>query len=222
METKNALFPTLLTNFGTPDAVILAAGDYPSRPELRRLLSEHPNVVCCDSAVVEFLAREARVPRAVVGDLDSLKRNANNCNVSVLNIVHYAEQETNDLSKAVRYAKSQGWRRLVILGATGKREDHTLGNIALLMDYQRTGFDVVMVSDYGIFLPCFDQFVSPQLPLGTAVSIFAFGAEGLKSEGLQYPLHDLRCLWEGTLNATSAPTFSVEARGPFLVYLAAE
>lgn len=222
MDTENEIFSTLLTHFGTPDAVILAAGDYPLRPELRKLLCEHSNVVCCDSAGAEFMCREKRAPKVVVGDLDSLKRCVNDNALSRLNIVRYAEQETNDLSKAVRYAESQGWRRLVILGATGKREDHTLGNIALLMDYQRAGLCVLMASDYGVFVPCCDRYTSPKLPLGTPVSIFAFGAEGLTSEGLQYPLHELHRLWEGTLNATSAPTFSVEARGPFLVYFAEE
>lgn len=222
METENEVFRTLLTHFGTPDAVILAAGDYPVRPELRRLLSGNPNVVCCDSAGAAFRDHEGRAPRVVVGDLDSLKRYCSDCDLSGSTIVHYAEQETNDLSKAVRYAESQGWRRLIILGATGKREDHTLGNIALLADYRRAGFDVLMASDYGVFVPCCDRYTSPKLPLGTPVSIFAFGAEGLASEGLQYPLHELHRLWEGTLNATSAPTFSVEARGPFLVYFAEE
>ena len=46
------------------------------------------------------------------------------------------EQETNDLSKAFRYCLKRGWKKLFILGATGKREDHTMGNISLLSDYQ--------------------------------------------------------------------------------------
>ena len=48
-------------------------------------------------------------------------------------IVHVTEQETNDLNKAFRYCLANGWTDIVILGATGKREDHTLGNIGLLM-----------------------------------------------------------------------------------------
>lgn len=217
METKDALYAALGVSAAEADAVVLAAGDYPVRPSLRGLLSRHPRVVCCDSAGADFLEREGRAPWAVVGDLDSLP--AALCEVLGERVVHVAEQETNDLSKAVHYAVSQGWRRLVILGATGRREDHTLGNISLLVEYMREGLEVSMATDYGVFIPCCNKYVSPGLPVGTQVSIFAFGAKGLQSVGLRYPLHDLNNLWEGTLNETTETSFCVAAEGDFLVFV---
>jgi len=58
----------------------------------------------------------------------------------------------------------------VIVGATGKREDHTLGNISLLADYMKTA-KVVMVTDYGIFTPMqgITEFTSHK---GQQVSLF--------------------------------------------------
>ncbi len=41
---------------------------------------------------------------------------------------------------------------MVIVGATGKREDHTLGNISLLAEYI-TRTNVIMVTDTGLLLP---------------------------------------------------------------------
>lgn len=58
----------------------------------------------------------------------------------------------------MRYARGEGFRRIDILGATGKREDHTLGNISLLFDYMRQGLDVTMQTDYGSFTPCHGRF----------------------------------------------------------------
>ena len=46
------------------------------------------------------------------------------------------DQETNDLTKAVNYVKTLGFREVLILGATGRREDHTLGNISLLAQFK--------------------------------------------------------------------------------------
>lgn len=217
METKDAIYATLGVSVAEADAVVLAAGDYPVRPALRGLLSAHPHVVCCDSAGADFLEREGRAPWAVVGDLDSLPTGL--CERLGERVVHVAEQETNDLSKAVHYAARQGWRRLVILGATGRREDHTLGNISLLVEYLREGLDVVMATDHGVFIPCRGRYTSPVVPVGTQVSIFSFGAKGLQSEGLRYPLHDLGNLWEGTLNETTEETFCVTAEGDFLVFV---
>ena len=50
-----------------------------------------------------------------------------------------SDQETNDQTKAVNFLLAQGKRRIAIIGATGNREDHTLGNISLLSDYLRAG-----------------------------------------------------------------------------------
>lgn len=198
------------------DAIILAAGDYPVRPELRALLHEHRRVICCDSAAEAFLQHEGRWPWCIVGDLDSVSLRADDVACPV---VHYAEQETNDLSKAVRYALTQGLRRITILGATGKREDHTLGNISLLIDYMRQGLEVKMMTDFGCFIPCNNEYAA-DLPVGTQVSIFSFGATGFVAEGLRYPLHDFTNWWQGTLNETIAPHVIIQAKGDFLVFIA--
>lgn len=196
--------------------VILAAGDYPTRPELLEILYNNLRVICCDSAAVEFMRKSGRKPWRIVGDLDSLPCEMHEELADI--IVHETEQETNDLSKAVRYALSQGVNEAVILGATGRREDHSLGNISLLLDFMRQGLTVKMLTDYGVFVPCSNRY-SAELPVGTQISIFSFGATGFKGEGLRYPLHDFTNWWQGTLNESVSPYISIEAQGDFLVFV---
>ncbi|NLG02134.1 MAG: hypothetical protein GX565_18565, partial [Lentisphaerae bacterium] len=97
-------------------------------------------------------------------------------------LVAVAEQESNDLAKAFRFCVGQGWRDLVIVGATGLREDHTLGNLAWLADFAqalhasdsaRVGGSVVLLTDTGVFTPALAsmQFRSHA---GQQVSIFSF------------------------------------------------
>lgn len=198
------------------EVLILAAGDYPTRPELRALLRESQRVICCDSAAEAFFQHEGRWPWCIVGDLDSLSIATDEVTCPV---VHFSEQETNDLSKAVRYAASQGFKRITILGATGRREDHTLGNISLLIEYMRQGLNVTIMSDYGTFVPCCGTFAA-KLSIGTQLSIFSFGAHTFTSTGLRYPLHDFANWWEGTLNETTAADIELHAQGDFLVYVA--
>lgn len=197
-------------------AVILAAGDYPTRLELRALLERSGRVVCCDSAAEAFIRHTGRTPWRIVGDLDSLTSGLREQYADI--IVHEREQETNDLSKAMRYVRAQGISRVLILGATGRREDHTLGNISLLIEFLRQGFDTEMLTDYGRFIPCSSSFAAC-LPLGTQLSIFSFGATGFRAAGLRYPLHDFSNWWEGTLNETTSAEVSVNADGDFLVYI---
>lgn len=198
------------------EAVILAAGDYPTRAELLDILHNSSRVICCDSAAEDFIRKSGRKPWRIVGDLDSLALEMKEELAEI--IIHEDEQETNDLSKAVRYALSQGVSKVVILGATGRREDHTLGNISLLIDFMHQGLNATMLTDYGTFIPCRDHY-SAELPLNTQVSIFSFGATGFRAEGLRYPLHDFSSWWQGTLNETVCSTVSIEATGDFLVFV---
>ena len=130
----------------------------------------------------------------------------------------YISQETNDQTKAVHYLQSKGIRKIAIVGATGKREDHTLGNISLLMEYMRSGMEVRMITDYGIFIPAQDTQTFASHP-GQQVSIINFGAKGLKGKGLVYPLSDFTNWWQGTLNEAIAEEFSIYCTGEYLVFL---
>lgn len=198
-----------------PDAVVLAAGDFPRHPFPHALLEGAERIVCCDGAAAEFVERMGRMPWRIVGDGDSLSAESKMHFADVLTLV--PEQETNDLTKATLFLQRHGVESIAYLGATGKREDHSLGNISLLAEYLRSGLDVRMYTDYGVFIPCHDDGCF-EAPCGTKVSIFSFGARHLHSEGLKYPLHDLANWWQGTLNEVESTPFSVKAEGDYLVF----
>lgn len=198
-----------------PDAVVLAAGDFPRHVLPLSLLRMAGRVVCCDSAADNFVEHFGSLPWKVVGDGDSISAALRErLGESMLTV---AEQETNDMTKATLYAESQGLRRIAYVGATGKREDHTLGNVALLVEYLRRGLEVRMYTDHGVFVPCDGQ-CRFSVPIGTEVSIFSFGARHLQADGLRYPLYDFTAWWQGTLNETVSDVFSVRADGVFMVY----
>ena len=199
-----------------PQAVILANGEYPAHELPLRLLAEAQFVVCCDGATNEYISR-GHTPDVIIGDGDSLLPEYKKRFSSI--ILQISDQETNDQTKAVHYLQSKGIRKIAIVGATGKREDHTLGNISLLMEYMRSGMEVRTVTDYGTFIPVSDTQSFASHP-GQQVSIINFGAEGLKGEGLFYPLSDFSNWWQGTLNEATADEFTIHCTGEYLVFLA--
>ncbi len=199
------------------DAVILAAGDFPTHPiPLGMLTKAADRIICCDGAADRLLAA-GFTPMAVVGDGDSISPEARERLSDRLHIE--SEQETNDLSKAVRYAVRQGMHRLLILGATGRREDHTLGNISLLADYQARGLDVEMWTDYGIFTPATgcQTFASRA---GQQVSVFCLDDAPLTLRDVRWPLEGRRITrwWQATLNKALTDTFRIETRGRVIVF----
>ena len=198
-----------------PQAVILANGEYPTHVLPLKILEEAKFVVCCDGAANEYILR-GHTPDIIIGDGDSLSPE-NKTRFSDI-IHHIADQETNDQTKAVHFLQEKGYQRIAIVGATGKREDHTLGNISLLMEYMRSGMEVRMITDYGIFIPAQDTQTFASHP-GQQVSIINFGAKGLKGKGLVYPLSDFTNWWQGTLNEAIAEEFSICCTGEYLVFL---
>lgn len=138
------------------ESVVLAAGDYPSSPMARGILSNAVKVVCCDGAAAGY-CEAGGVPYAIVGDCDSLDDRYAGRYAGIVR--RNGDQETNDLTKAVNFCLGQGMADIVILGATGKREDHTIANIALMADYiSMPGVSSVrMITDYAVL-----DAVSPQ------------------------------------------------------------
>ena len=199
-----------------PQAVVLANGEWPSEEIVRQWISRTSYVVCCDGAAAK--ANEARIaPDAIVGDGDSLSEEMKRKYAGILHLER--EQETNDLTKAVRYLKSRGVSRISILGATGKREDHALGNISLLVHYLQCGVFAVMPTAYGVFIPCRDS-MAFAVGKGRQVSVFNFGATHIKFGNLKYRGYDFDMFWQGTLNEAVADTVEIIATGVYLVYLA--
>ncbi len=190
------------------DTVVLAHGDFPTHPAAVQALRCAKRIVCCDGAIADLL-HAGLEPEYLVGDLDSISpghraRFADR-------IFHLAEQESNDLTKAVRLCFAKGLNSITILGATGKREDHTLGNMALLAEYVDGG-NVQMVTDYGVLNAVAQSTVFESFG-GQQVSLFRMSEEAsVTLEGLKYPLQrsPLQHLWMGTLNEALGSTFTVK------------
>lgn len=197
------------------EAVVLANGDYPTNPLPLKILAEAPYVICCDGGADEYI-RRGHTPDVIIGDGDSLSEENRTKHADILHRI--SDQETNDQTKAVHYLMAQGKRRIAIVGATGKREDHTLGNLSLLIDYMRAGGEVRTYTDYGIFIPCQGTRTFPCHP-GQQISIINFNACKLHGKGLVYPLSDFTNWWQGTLNECTGTEFTVEAEGEYLIMI---
>ncbi|MDE6383904.1 MAG: thiamine diphosphokinase [Paramuribaculum sp.] len=203
-----------ITDF-SPEAVVIDAGSFPTHPLALRWLEGCDRIVCCDGAANRYLATPAPVWR-IVGDCDSLSPLIAAGYRDIIR--HFPDQETNDQTKAVRYLASKGIRRITILAATGLREDHTLGNLSLLIDYLELGIEARAYTDFGVFIPVTGDRTF-HCPAGTQISIFNFGATGLEADGLRYPIRDFDRWWQGTLNETTAPYFTIRARGHYLIFI---
>jgi thiamine pyrophosphokinase len=198
--------------------VIVADGTFPQHEIPIGFLKKASRIICCDGSA-ESLVIAGYTPDAIVGDMDSLSEDL----VSRFADRLYSDesQDTNDLTKAVMWCREMNYRDIVILGGTGKREDHTLGNISLLAEYAEN-MNIRMITDTGTFIP-FLYSCKVSSFLGQQVSIFSIDPETeISSTGLKYPLSRLkiRNWWVATLNEALGDNFSLEFNsGRVIVYL---
>ena len=195
----------------TFDAVIIANGAFPTHAVPLDILHHAAHLIACDGAITPLLL-EGLGEAVVIGDGDSVPAEYRD------RLIQIDEQADNDLTKATRYCVEHGWKRIAYLGCTGKREDHTLGNISLLMRYFREfGVHGMMFTDYGFFMPvCGPQ--TFRSFAGQQVSIFNFGCTRIQSEGLRWNSYAYEQWWQGTLNEALADAFSIDADGYYMVY----
>ena len=196
------------------DAVVLAGGDYPTAPQPLEILNNAEYIVCCDGAADHYISLGG-TPDAIVGDGDSISRENREKYADRLHIVN--EQESNDQTKAVRFLLSQGKQQIAIVGATGRREDHTIGNISLLIEYAHAGASVYSFTDYGVFVP-FSGTTTHNCRKGQQLSIFSITAKALSAEGLLYPIYDFTNWWQGTLNECTGESVTIHAEGEYLLF----
>lgn len=190
------------------DCIIMANGSFPQTAVPLRLLHQASVVIACDGAV-EALDKEGIIPTAIVGDLDSLSPRFREQYTDRIHLVE--DQEVNDLTKSIRFAYMSGYQEVLILGATGLREDHTLGNISLLMEHAHLFRRIEMLSDYGLFTPLLQTATLKSQP-GTQVSLFSTSPYGtLSTSGLRWPIcnRQLTAWWQGTLNEATDNFFTV-------------
>ena len=197
-------------------AVIICAGDFPQKEYPRYLISTADYIICCDGAFQTWLKKapsifgNLRLPDAIVGDMDSLSPSIQKKYSSI--IVRIAEQDTNDQTKAFKYIieNYKDVEYIHIIGASGKREDHTIGNLSLLMEYCRMpirdNLQIDIVSDYSTAFAITD---SCELHIGEGRTISIFSPDNslnIESEGLVWPTDSVVFdnWWKATLNKTSS------------------
>ncbi|MDO4692669.1 MAG: thiamine diphosphokinase [Porphyromonadaceae bacterium] len=215
-----------LTAQTAPKTIVLANGAFPTAPLPLQLIdawiegTEGYHLVCCDGAVNKLADYTNRLPDAVVGDLDSLSPEVKARLGQRLH--HFPDQDTNDLTKTMHFVSEQlGLRAITLLGASGGREDHLLGNLSLLPTYVDLVDELVMPTDTGHFR-LLSARSSLEVEIGQQISIFNFSLSPISLEGVHWPLQDytLPQLWCGTLNRADEEVIRLQTTSPVLLYLA--
>ena len=212
-------------------AVIIGGGEFPRKAYPRELVRQAEVIVCCDgNALRAFLRNREKIfghsrrePDAIVGDMDSMKPGLARDYSHLL--VKIEEQDDNDITKALHFILDHypDVDTVHLIAATGKREDHTVGNLGLLMEFAAAepGLNIDMVSDYSTSFAITD---SCELFLGKGRRISLFSPDNslvLKSKGLEWATDNVVFdnWWKATLNRTTEDAVKLDFSHKSLVLI---
>ncbi len=179
-------------------------------------------LIAADGGALPLL-RLDRLPRLVIGDLDSLD-SASQATLLERGVElrrFPREKDETDLELALAHAAASGATTIDILGALGGRWDHTLANVALLALTELRGRRVRLLdARQELFLVRDSAALEGQV--GDTVSLLPLTptARGVTTHGLLYPLQDATLHYErarGVSNVLLEPPGRVSLRDGLLL-----
>ena len=193
-------------------------------PPRRSLLSDarrHADLFIAADGGANIAIDYEILPDLVVGDLDSYRPAGD----PGFEVIHEAGQESNDLEKALTLAVERGVRRATVLGATGKRLDHSLKNLSVLKQFNTRFEELLFRDNFGdtLLLP---RRYETRLDIGTPVSLFPLSGtvRGIRTQGLKYPLRDeplINGQRDGSSNEAVEPDIRIEhIEGDLILFIA--
>jgi len=166
-------------------ALILANGKSPNKRLLKKFLPAADWFICADGGA-NTAARFDCVPDLIIGDLDSIKKEtlAVFSNVAVMKL---KDQNSTDLEKALTAAIRMKLHDIIVLGATGGRLDHAIGNLSALAKFS-TKAHITFIDNAGKFFSV-NRSVEFSLPKGTIISLLPLShCSGIVTKGLKWNL----------------------------------
>ena len=163
-------------------------------------LKKDDHIVSCDAAY-SFLKEIGVEPNVILGDFDSLGFVPENA------IVYPVEKDMTDGELAVEYIKDKNFDEVAFICFGGKRDDHFLGNLSLLVKCSRycdrcygvTAFSKITYIGKGLH-----KFFTGK---GKTVSLFTFDSCVIGSgKGFGYPYEDTRLKCDSTLGISNVTT----------------
>ena len=124
-------------------AVLVANGEKPVSNYVKQLIAQNNIKICVDSNLSFFKELDVE-PDIIIGDLDTVDINKSS---SKSTVVKEEDQNKTDLEKSLDYCIAQNIKDIYIIGATGKRDDHSFANIMIAQQYSDT-LNIEMISNF--------------------------------------------------------------------------
>ena len=198
-------------------ALILANGNPPSKRLFQKYLASADWFICADGGA-NTAARFGCPPNLIIGDLDSVKIETL-VNFRKSEVKKLKDQNSTDLEKALTAAIRKKCTEIVVLGATGGRLDHAIGNLSALAKFS-SKTTLKFIDDIGEFIPI-GRKLNFTLPIGTSISLLPLSrCSAIVTTGLKWNLNNESLqlgIRESTSNIVTSSHVSIKVRSGDLI-----
>lgn len=129
-------------------ALIVLNGKIEDLNKLKRLGKESDFILCADGGT-NYCLKASLIPDMVIGDLDSIFNDTleqiKKHNIPIEKFP--TKKDKTDAELSIDYLVREGFKDIILVGATGNRIDHTLANLLLLTKLNQKGINSRIVDN---------------------------------------------------------------------------
>lgn len=171
-------------------ALIVANGTINNIHLLKECEKEYDFILAADGGTNHCI-KAGILPDLIIGDLDSISNNTLKVSKEKdIKIEKFpVKKDSTDTDLSIDYLIDKGYKEITLIGVTGSRMDHTLGNILLLNKLNDSGVKGKIIDDNNIIYLVDDELeLSRELDLYVSIIPLTNNGINVSLEGFEYEL----------------------------------
>jgi len=166
--------------------VIIGGADIRCYDKIKKMLSAEDYYIVCDSGL-KHMTSLGISPHLVVGDFDSHQKP----DFPVETIILPRAKDDSDTVFAAKEGLKRGFEEFLLLGAAGRRLDHTLCNVSILLMLDEKEKKGCLADDFSVMeiVSREPKFVGSEYPYFSLLNITG-DARGITVENAKFPLEN--------------------------------
>jgi thiamine pyrophosphokinase len=201
--------------------IIIANGEAPKKRIFSFLKKKEYNTIISADGGASIALKLGLIPDIVIGDLDSIDKNAIDKLKNKSRIIKIKRQSDTDLEKAIKFAVKNRFTDAVVLSASGKRVDHSLVNFSLPIKFFNK-IRLTILTNHSLLLPVKGD-VKIKSVKGEVLSFFGFDDKTVViTGGLKYAMKNTNLHFgrnESISNVSSSETVELKVNGGIILVI---
>ena len=194
--------------------IILANGKPPRKSVITFFQKNGFDTLVCADGGADSALRLGLTPDCIIGDLDSISKEAIKKFKKTSKILQYKRQNDTDVEKCLKFVIKNKFDEALLIGVTGNRLDHTICNLGIVLKFfSKIKLSLLAENSY---LKPYTGDVRLKTQKGEIISLYGFDNKTkLTSNGLKYPLKNISLPFgekESTSNVATSNSIQLKIR----------